>query len=214
MEYFNFIPEGWIENRENYDFFTIEKAFQDGKILQGFVEKCDSECNLHINLGENILGLIPQNEVDFFSSDEYGVTRADICKNKEHTFVQFKVKEICSKNKIILSRKKASEDTLEWIMQNLDKGMIVRGIVKNIRKYGVFVEIGAGVVGLLHIEDICISRIKTPEERFKVGEKIDIAIKDIDKENKRIVFTYKELLRKLGRKCKKYFRKRNHKGNN
>ena len=73
------------------------------------------------------------------------------------------------------------------------------GIVKNIRKYGVFIEIGAGVVGLLHIEDISVSRIKSPEERFKVGQKIDVIIKEIDKENNQIVLTYKELLRKLGR---------------
>ena len=38
------------------------------------------------------------------------------------------------------------------------------------RRYGVFVEIGSGVVGLLHIEDISVSRIKSPEDRFAVGQ--------------------------------------------
>ena len=69
-------------------------------------------------------------------------------------------------------------------------GQVVKGIVKNIRKYGVFVEIGAGVTGLLHIEDISVSRIKSPEERFHSGQKIDVMIKSIDKEKKQIVLLF------------------------
>ena len=77
--------------------------------------------------------------------------------------------------------------------ENLTQGQIVKGIVKNIRNYGVFVEIGAGVTGLLHIEDISVSRIKSPEERFFSGQKIDVMIKSINRENKQIVLSYKEL---------------------
>ena len=51
-----------------------------------------------------------------------------------------------------------------------------------------------GVVGLLHIEDISVSRIKTPEERFTVGQKINVMIKSIDTDENRIVLSYKELL--------------------
>ena len=76
---------------------------------------------------------------------------------------------------------------------NLKPGQIVKGIVKNIRNYGVFVEIGAGVTGLLHIEDISVSRIKSPEERFYSGQKINVMIKSINKEKKQIVLSYKEL---------------------
>lgn len=72
-------------------------------------------------------------------------------------------------------------------------GQVVNGIVKNIRNYGVFVEIGAGVTGLLHIEDISVSRIKSPEERFFSGQKIKVVIKSINKEKKQIVLSYKEL---------------------
>ena len=201
MEYFNFIPEGWIETKENYSLDDIKNAYKKGKILQGFVEKCDFEFNLHVRLGDGILGIIPRDEIDLFGTDEYGLTKSSICKSKEHTFIQFKIKDILD-DKIVLSRKKASQDSLNWFMKNLDSGMIVRGIVKNIRKYGAFIEIGAGIVGLLHIEDISVSRIKSPEERFQVGQKIDVIIKEIDKNNNQIVLTYKELFRKLGRKCK------------
>ncbi len=62
------------------------------------------------------------------------------------------------------------------------------------RKFGVFVEIGGGIVGLLHIEDISVSRIKSPEERFYIGQKINVMIKSIDTESDKIVLSYKELL--------------------
>ena len=51
-----------------------------------------------------------------------------------------------------------------------------------------------GISGLLYIEDISVSRIKSPYERFKIGQDIDVMVKDIDKEKNRISFTYKELL--------------------
>jgi small subunit ribosomal protein S1 len=77
---------------------------------------------------------------------------------------------------------------------SLEKGMIVNGKVKTIKPYGVFIETENGVSGLLYIEDICISRIKSPFERFNVGDEVKVKVKDIDKENNRVSFTYKELL--------------------
>lgn len=49
-------------------------------------------------------------------------------------------------------------------------------------------------LGLLHIEDISVSRIKSPDERFYSGQKIDVMIKSINKANKKIDLSYKELL--------------------
>ena len=51
-----------------------------------------------------------------------------------------------------------------------------------------------GISGLLYIEDISVSRIKTPYERFEIGQNIDVIIKEIDEEKNRISFSYKELL--------------------
>lgn len=80
------------------------------------------------------------------------------------------------------------------IQNGIEEGSIVKGTVKNIRKFGAFVEIEQGPVGLLHIEDISVSRIKSPEERFSIGQKIDVMIKSIDKQNNKVILTYKELL--------------------
>lgn len=82
--------------------------------------------------------------------------------------------------------------------------MVVNGIVKNIRKFGAFVEIGGGIVGLLHIEDISVSRIKSPEERFSIGQKINVMIKSIDNENNKVVLSYKELLGDWEENIKEY----------
>ena len=194
MEYFDFIPEGWNDKREIYELDSIKEAYETGKTIQGFVDECDSDCNLYIKLGKNLTGIIPRKEVDLTSCDELGLTKASVCRNKLNSFVQFKVKEIPNNNVVILSRKKANEEALDWMINNLHVGMVVKGIVRNMRKYGAFVEIGAGVVGLLHIEDISVSRIKSPEDRFVVGQKIDVAIKSIDKKNNQIVLSYKELL--------------------
>lgn len=77
---------------------------------------------------------------------------------------------------------------------NLKEGDIVEGTVTNIKPYGAFIELNEGVTGLLHIEDISVSRIKSPYERLKIGQNIKIMIKSIDSKNKRIFLTYKELL--------------------
>lgn len=68
------------------------------------------------------------------------------------------------------------------------------GIVKNIRPYGAFIEIGGGLVGLVHIEDISVARIKSPMERFEIGQKIKVMIKSIDRKNNRVILSHKELL--------------------
>ena len=194
MEYQKFIPEGWKETREHYTKENIEEAFRDGKVMQALVNRCDTNYNLHIDLGNGISGIIPRNEIDAVNADEYGLTKPSICKYKVNTLVQFKVKEIYSDNQVLLSRKQVGEEALEWAKNELEPGMIVKGIVRNIRKFGVFVEIGGGIVGLLHIEDISVSRIKTPEERFYNGQKINVMIKSIEKNTGKIILSYKELL--------------------
>lgn len=77
--------------------------------------------------------------------------------------------------------------------EQLHKGMLVKGKVKNIKPYGAFVELQKGIVGLLHIEDISVSRIKSPEDVFKVGDIIVTKVKSYDKDTGRITLNYKEL---------------------
>ena len=76
---------------------------------------------------------------------------------------------------------------------DLEEGKIVTGTVKSIQPYGAFIEIENEMVGLLHIENISVARIKTPKERFKIGQKINIMIKSIDRKTNRVILSYKEM---------------------
>ena len=65
---------------------------------------------------------------------------------------------------------------------------------KNIKPYGAFIEIAGGVVGLAHIEDLSIARIKTPSERLKIGQKVEVVVKSIDRRTGKVILSYKETL--------------------
>lgn len=77
--------------------------------------------------------------------------------------------------------------------RNLKKGNVLQGTIKSIQPYGVFVEVYENVVGLLHIEDISVSRIKHPKDRYKVGNKIKVQVKNYDSDTGRLAFSTKEL---------------------
>ena len=79
-------------------------------------------------------------------------------------------------------------------INEITKGSKVSGFVKNIQPYGAFIHTDNGLEGLLYIEDISVARIKAPFERFKIGQRIDVLIKDVDLEKNKIYFSYKELL--------------------
>ena len=81
-----------------------------------------------------------------------------------------------------------------WTFKDLEVGKKVYGTVINIKPYGAFVRIGEGTVGLLHIEDISVARMKSPEERLKIGQEIPVIIKSIDKKDSKFSLSYKELL--------------------
>ena len=130
MEYQKFIPEGWLETNEKMDKIVIQDAYNNGKILQGYVEECDSNFNLHLNLGNNIKGVIPRNELEEINVDEYGYCSPSICKNKVNQFVQFKIKEIYDDNNILLSRKKVQKEALNWVREELKPGIIDNASIK------------------------------------------------------------------------------------
>lgn len=194
MIYQKFIPEGWGDIIEPLSMNKINNALKNGDIIEGKVEKCDSNYNLYLNLGKNITGIIPREEIEAINIDETGFPKPNICVSKVDKIVQFKVKDILKNDIVILSRKAVGREAITWMNTELKPGTVVFGIVKNIRPYGAFVEIGGGIVGLVHIEDISISRIKTPLERFQIGQKIKIMIKSIDTKTNRLILTYKELL--------------------
>lgn len=120
MIYQKFIPEGWNDNECKYTKEELGKAYKDKQVLQGIIGHIDSKHNVHINLGDNIEGIIPQSEVGILS--------------KDNKYVQFKVKEINEQNgDYILSRNDVKNESIDWAI-NLNEGDTVK---RNCQKYQV-----------------------------------------------------------------------------
>lgn len=191
MNTFRFVPEGWNEEIENLNLQKIQKYQEENKIIQGIVQRCDEQYNLHIQLGDKIEGIIPRCEVE---DSQEGIPDERLCTGKVHKYVQFKIENIENNHTVLLSRKSVQHEALQYIKNTMQIGEQVTGIVKNIRPYGAFIEIGGGIVGLAHIEDLSVARIKTPYERLKIGQKVKVVIKSIDRYTGKVNLSYKEVL--------------------
>ncbi|HLO71354.1 MAG TPA: 30S ribosomal protein S1 [Flavipsychrobacter sp.] len=96
--------------------------------------------------------------------------------------------------KMSLSIKQLTEDPWETIENKFPVDSRHTGVVKNITPYGVFVELETGIGGMIHISDLSwIKRYNHPSEFTKVGEKIDVAILSIDKENRKLALGHKQM---------------------
>jgi small subunit ribosomal protein S1 len=97
---------------------------------------------------------------------------------------------------VVVSHKVLIEKDLEkqkaLILDNLEKGQILEGVIKNMTNFGVFIDLG-GVDGLLHITDISWGRINHPEEVLKLDDKVNIVVLDFDEDKKRISLGMKQL---------------------
>ena len=194
MKAVQFKPEGWNNEITKVDKSNLEEYINEEKVLQGLVKSCDEKLNLHVAFEDDIQGIVPREEIEQINIEEDGLPKERICTGKVHKFIQFKIKDIDKDNNLTLSRKQVQKEALDWVLNDLKVGERVDGIVKNIKPYGAFVEIGGGVVGLVHIEDLSVARIKTPYERLKIGQKVEIVVKSIEREKKKVILSYKETL--------------------
>ena len=183
MSTFKFFPEGW----------KSEEIEDTKDILQGIVKNCDKDYNLHVELKNGMHGIIPRQEIEAINVDEKGYPKENLCIGKVHKYVQFKLKEKDG-DKLIFSRKDVQQEVLNSVKTDLKVGDNIKGIVKNITPYGAFIDIGGGVVGLAYIEDLSVARIKTPYERLKIGQNVNIVVKSINRGNGKISLSYKDTL--------------------
>jgi len=102
------------------------------------------------------------------------------------------------KQRLVLSRRQLleaeREKKQEEVFATLEAGQTVRGTVKRIVDYGAFIDIG-GVDGLAHISDISWERVKHPSDVLEVGQELDVYVKSVDPESKRISLSIKETMR-------------------
>ncbi|PYQ57474.1 MAG: 30S ribosomal protein S1, partial [Acidobacteria bacterium] len=99
------------------------------------------------------------------------------------------------RNNIVLSRKAVLETELvkkkAETLKRLEEGARLRGVVKNITDYGVFIDLG-GIDGLLHITDISWGRVNHPSEHFTVGDEVEVVVLKFDPETERVSLGYKQ----------------------
>ncbi|MDP4108652.1 MAG: S1 RNA-binding domain-containing protein [Bacillota bacterium] len=194
-----YLPEGiFISTEENNSYISslsgLAKAMEEGTILEGRAIVCDSSHNLIVDLN-GISGIIPRNEAAIGISD--GTTREIAIISRVGRPVCFKVSGIPFSNgrpQVMLSRRAAQEEAVDYFLTHISAGDILNARVTHLEPFGAFVDIGCGITSLIGIENISVSRISHPSERFEVGQDIFAVVLAKDPALRRLSLTHRELL--------------------
>lgn len=191
-----FYPEGTKgqNTAESYTLAKLYEAREKGEILFATAILCDSHHNLMVDLGE-VRGIIERSE---------GAIGIKEGKVKDIAVISRVGKSVCfivtdiiydefGEQIALLSRRQAQEKFIREYLSGLCLGDIINARVTHLDSFGVFCDIGCGVVALLPIDAISVSRISHPKDRFRVGQDIKVILKGIDDEGK-ITVSHKELL--------------------
>lgn len=170
--------EAWLELEEAYEAKEVVIGVINGKVKGGFTVDVNS-----------VRAFLPGSLVD--------IRPVRDTLHLEGKELEFKVIKLDQKrNNVVVSRRAVLEASnsaeREELLENLQEGQEVKGIVKNLTDYGAFVDLG-GVDGLLHITDMAWKRIKHPSEIVQVGDEIDVKVLKFDRERNRVSLGLKQL---------------------
>ena len=170
--------ESWMELEAAYEKNDIVTGVINGKVKGGFT----------VDLN-NIRAFLPGSLVD--------VRPVRDTLHLEGQELEFRLIKLDQKrNNVVVSRRavleSVSTEERDALLEKLQEGMSVKGIVKNLTDYGAFVDLG-GVDGLLHITDMSWKRIKHPSEIVNVGDEIDVKVLKYDRERNRVSLGLKQL---------------------
>ena len=195
----NYLPEGRrIGTAQNTEYIStitgLECAMAKGAIVEAVADRCTSDMTLEFRIG-GITGLMKREECAL-------VTQSDVKDiaviTRVGKAVCFKVVNIIYKENsrpiAILSRRAAQQDCLNDYLSDLVPGDVIPARITHLEHFGAFVDVGCGIVSLLPIDAISVSRISHPSDRFEVGAYINAVIRSIDVDNARIYVSHKELL--------------------
>jgi small subunit ribosomal protein S1 len=165
----------------------LEKAFNDSEIVTGIITG-RVKGGFTVEL-ENVRAFLPGSLVD--------VRPVRDTAYLEGKPLEFKVIKLDQKrNNVVVSRRAVVEQEFSAersaLMDNLQEGTVVKGVVKNLTDYGAFVDLG-GIDGLLHITDMAWKRVKHPSEVVKVGDEVEVRILKFDRERSRVSLGLKQL---------------------
>ena len=192
-------PEGArIATQENREYLSslagLERAMNQGAIVEGIATLCDSHMCLHVDL-HCAKGIITPEEAVYCRTGE---TRKDIAIiTRVGKPVAVRVLGIEMRNgepTVILSRRLGQKACVEHFMSNCRVGDVIPARVTHMEPFGAFLDIGCGVSSLLSVDCISVSRISHPRDRIKCGMELSVVVKTIDRESGRIYVTLRELL--------------------
>jgi len=165
---------------------AIMKLHDEGKPVEGTVTH-KVKGGLSVDIG--IPAFLPGSQIDLHKV-------MDFDQFLGHPITSYIIKVNKKRGNVIISRRKyLSEqraDARKKVLDTLSAGEVIKGIVKNITNYGVFIDIG-GVDGLLHITDMTWGRISHPSEMVKIGDEIAVKVLSFDKDNEKISLGLKQL---------------------
>ena len=197
----HYLPEGSrlgsAENREACSSLAaLERAMNTGMILEGVATLCDHSLNLHVDVG-GFDGFMPYEET-VFNPDGQPVKDIAVISRVGKP-VCFRVLGVLHEGaqgrpQLLLSRRVAQMDCCRAYLNHLIPGDIVPARVTHLESFGAFVDIGCGIVSLLSVDCLSVSRINHPRDRLSSGMQIRVVIKSVDSNLGRIYVSLRELL--------------------
>ena len=173
----------------------LREALETGEILEAPVQRCGVDHTLHLNLG-GVQGRVPREEAvaPWISGADRDI--AVLSRVGKPTCFTVTALEADGKGApvALLSRRAAQEQAMACFLDHLEPGTVLTGRVTRLETFGAFVDVGCGIVAMLPIEHISVSRIAHPRDRFQEGQKILTAVWSLDREARRITLTHRELL--------------------
>lgn len=165
----------------------IQQALDKDEVIEGMVKR-RTKGGLIVDIF-GVEAFLPGSQIDVKPIRDFDV----FVGNKMEVKV---VKINYSNDNVVVSHKVLIEKDLEKqkieILNNLEKGQVLEGVIKNMTNFGVFIDLG-GVDGLLHITDISWGRINHPEEVLQLDQKVNVVVLDFDDNKKRISLGMKQL---------------------
>ena len=191
-------PEGLLyDTAENQDAIAgrrgLELACMEGRTLEARAVRCDGNCNLYVELNGR-LAVIPRGEAILDPARQKDVA----VLSRVGRPVCFKV--LCAPGgseeepRLLLSRRAAQEEAMEYFMTKLTPGEVIWCTVTRLESFGAFVDIGRGIPSFIGMENISVSRIRHPADRFRPGQLIPAVVTAIDRTVRRVFLSHKELL--------------------
>ncbi|HCX87625.1 MAG TPA: 30S ribosomal protein S1 [Gammaproteobacteria bacterium] len=170
--------KSWETLKVAFDNESIVTGFLTGKVKGGFTVSLDE-----------VRAFLPGS-----LADVRPVTDSGYLENRELEFKVIKLDQ--GRNNVVVSRRAVVEQEMQEersaLLENLEEGQIITGVVKNLTDYGAFVNLG-GLDGLLHITDIAWKRVKHPSEALNVGDEVTVRVLKFDRERNRVQLGMKQL---------------------